>query len=165
MLDFKLPVYALRAFVSIEQEGDYSVITTRYNKYVLDNRKLPGTFSQRRFILFEKRKELPYKLYPIRGRISMLSQLVGSKRSQFIDSDGNLINWKKTTFYDVVTSKVLHSARIYNGKYQCYVAKVPYPFVLSYVPAYISYILVNNSPVIYQVHQEEPEIPRLRIKL
>ncbi|ASU01725.1 hypothetical protein P47N_0118 [Bacteriophage T5-like saus47N] len=44
-------------------------------------------------------------------------------------------------------------------------AKVPYPFVLSYVPAYISYILVNNSPVIYQVHQEEPEIPRLRIKL
>lgn len=115
MLDFKLPVYALRAFVSIEQEGDYSVITTRYNKYVLDNRKLPGTFSQRRLILFEKRKELPYKLYPIRGRISMLSQLVGSKRSQFIDSDGNLINWKKTTFYDVVTSKVLHSARIYNG--------------------------------------------------
>ena len=165
MLNFKLPVYSLRAFESIDNEGNYSVITTRYNKYVLDDRTLPGTFSQRRLILFENRKDLPYKLYPIRGRITMLSQMVGSKKSQFIDSDGNLINWKKTTFYSIVTAKVLRSARLYNGKYQCYVQKVPYPFVLSAVPAYISYILVNNSPVIYQTHQEEPEIPRLRIKL
>lgn len=165
MLDFKLPVYILRAYEEIKTEGDFTIVCTAFTRYVLDNKKLSGTFSQRRLQLVGMKDKLPYKLYPIRGAITMLSQLVASNKKHFVDSEGNIIKWNKTTFYRVVTEKVISSTQIFNGKYQCYTQNVHHPFILAYPPKYISYILVSSSPVIYAVHQEEPESPRHRVKL
>lgn len=82
-----------------------------------------------------------------------------------IDETGKLIVWKKTKYYPIITEKVRSGVQIYNGKYQCYVQKLLKPFVLAYVPGYISYVLVDGSPIIYDVYNEKPDKPKLRIKL
>ena len=165
MFDFQLPVYVMRGYDKISTEGDFTIVTTVYNRYVLDNKSLPGNFAQRRLFLYGEGPKLPYKLYPLKSQIKYLSQMVASGKSDFIDSTGKLFKWKKSKFYKVETAKVLTCNRIYNGKYQVYVKNVPYPFILSEPAEYISYILVTGSPVIYAVYDEEPESPRLRVKI
>lgn len=155
----------MRAHDGISTEGDFTVITTRYNRYVLDQKSLPGNYAQRRLILFSNRKNLPYKLYPLKKRVEFLSQLVGSGKKEFIDSNGKIVRWKPQTMYKIVTSRVASCTRIFNGKYQCYVKKVPYPFILSQPANYISYILFMGIPVIFGAYEEEPVPPRLRAKL
>ena len=165
MLNFSLPVYALRAYDVLFQEGEYIVIQTRFTRYVLDNPSLPGTFSQRRFFLYGERENLPYKLYPLKKQFKYLSQIINSGLKHFIDSTGKIVTWKPTTYYNIITERVRGSTRIFNGKYQCYVKNVPYPFLLSEPANYISYALVRGSPVIFDTHEEEPETPRLRVKI
>lgn len=165
MLDFNLPVYVMRGYDEISTEGEFTVITTRYDRYILDQKNLPGNYAQRRLSLFSRRSKLPYKIYPLKKRVEYLSQLVGSGKKVFIDSNGRLIKWKPQTMYKIVTSKVLTCTRIFNGKYQCYLRGVPYPFVLSKPANYISYILFKGVPVIFGVYDEEPQPPRLRVKL
>lgn len=165
MFDFQLPVYVMRAYEKISTEGDFTVITTAFDRYVLDKPSLPGNYAQRRLFLFAESSKLPYKLYPLRRQIRYLSQMVGSGKSDFIDSTGRVFKWRKSKFYQIETARVLVCNQIFNGKFQAYVKNVPYPFVLSEPAEYISYMLVNGSPVVYGVYDEEPETPRLRVKI
>lgn len=165
MLNFSLPVYALRAYDVLFTEGEYIVIQTRFTRYVLDCPSLPGTFSQRRLFLYGNREKLPYKLYPLKKQYKYLSQIINSGLKQFIDSTGKIVTWVPSKFYNIITERVRGSARIYNGKYQCFVKGVPYPIVLHEPVNYISYALVNGAPVVFDVHDEEPETPRLRVKI
>ena len=155
----------MRAHDGISTEGDFTVITTRFNRYVLDNSSLPGDYARRRLTLFGMRDKLPYKLYPLKKRVEFLSQLVGSGKKEFIDADGRIVKWKPSTMYKIITARVMACTRIFNGKYQCYVQKVPYPFLLPKPANFISYMLVNGVPVIFGAYEEEPSPPRLRVKL
>lgn len=165
MFEFQLPVYIMRGYDRVFTEGDLSIVETPFDRYVLDNPSLPGNYAQRRLFLFADSKNLPYKLYPLRKQIKYLSQMVASGKSNFIDSTGKLFKWKKSKFYKIETARVLTCNRIFNGKYQIYVKNVPFPFILPEPANYISYILVSGSPVVYGVYEEEPESPRLRVKI
>lgn len=155
----------MRAYESVSTEGDYLVITTAFNRYVLDKPSLPGNYAQRRLFLYTDKDNLPYKLYPLKKQIRFLSQMVASGKSHFIDNTGKLFKWKKSTFFKIIVAKVLTCNQIYNGKFQVYVKNVPHPFILQQAANYIAYILVKGSPVIYGVYDEEPETPRLRVKI
>lgn len=165
MLDFKLPAYILRDYERIFKEGDFLIIETYYNRYVLDKPSLPGEYAQRRIALIGMKQDLPYKLYPLSKRIEFLSQLVASKKKQLIDSTGRIVNWKPKKMYKITTAKVLSCTQIFNGKYQHFLRGVPYPFILRNPVNYISYVLFRGVPVIFGAYEEEPMPPRLRVKI
>lgn len=146
-------------------EGDFLVIETVYDRYVLDKPSLQGEYAQRRVALFGIRGKLPYKLYPLRQRIEFLSQLVAAKKKKLIDATGRIVQWKPQKLYNITTSKVLSRAQIFNGKYQHFVRGVPYPFVLKTPVNYISYVLFRGVPVVFGAYEEEPMFPRLRVKI
>lgn len=163
LLNFPLPVYIVRAFYSKFEEGDYVILQTEFNRYVLDNPKLEGDYATRRLKMLSM--DLPYKLYPLTKRISTLSQLANCKAKYFITEEGQLLEHKKTTFYRVVLKKVISSAQIFNGKYQCYVSGIHTPFVLREPAQYLSLILIGNSYYVFDTHQSKPDKVRQRVKI
>jgi hypothetical protein len=97
---FNFPLYALRQYKSISVEGEYLVILTHKNKYVLDLvDKDELLYSDRRIELL--RRKLPYPLYPLKVRVTSLSSLVNGKYRVFLDKFGDLKIWKPKKFYKV----------------------------------------------------------------
>ncbi|QCW23768.1 hypothetical protein AAS21_gp30 [Pantoea phage vB_PagS_AAS21] len=164
LLNFDLPVYEVRAYFSKTEEGKYIVLQTRFSKYVLDCPSLVGDYADRRLQLLSDHNK-PYKLYPLRNRISTLSQLLKSKNSTFITEKGELIKYKKNKYYDIVCKRVVSCTQIYNGKYQCYLPGINTPFVTRNPYEYLSVIELKNSYVLFDVHTEKPEKVRYRIKI
>lgn len=99
MINF--PMYALRPFIEVVQEGDYTVIQTARTKYVLDIDVPDTTYSERRLMLLADPLK-PYDLYPINQRVETINQILLTKRKKFIDSTGKILSWKPTTFYPVI---------------------------------------------------------------
>jgi hypothetical protein len=97
----KFPLYELRAYNSIIDEGFFRVIQTQKTRYVLDflNSDL-SSYAERRVALL--RHSLPYKLYPLSRRIENFSNLITSKSRNFIDAEGNLVSWKPKKFREVL---------------------------------------------------------------
>lgn len=164
MLNFQLPVYEVRAYFNIAMEGEFKVIHTFRNKWVLDCPSIEGNYFTRRTILSSV-DNLPYRLYPLRKRISSMSQLVNSKAQKLIDAEGRLFNWVKTKYYNIEVKKVLTSTRTASGKHQCFIQGFGTPLVLDTHCQYVSIINVEGSPVLFDVHETKPEKPRTRVKL
>ncbi|AFQ22276.1 hypothetical protein My1_117 [Pectobacterium phage My1] len=166
MIDAVLPIYALRQYEEMVKEGDYLVVVSRFDKYILDNPSLEGNFRQRRLKLaITPKGELPYKLYKLKKEFSTLSQIVLSKSKVFIDSSGKVFNRLKAKYYQIEVKRVLSGSRLFNGKYQCFVRGINTPFILHHIPKWVSVIKYKNSFVLFDVHEERPESPRLRIKI
>lgn len=100
----KFPIYALRAYISADWEGEYRIIHTHRNKYVIDLTSDDTEYSARRLELY--RRTLPYSIYPMNRRINTLQEVVASKATKFIDAAGELVTWKPTKFYKVICHKV-----------------------------------------------------------
>ncbi|ATS94081.1 hypothetical protein P13BB106kb_p097 [Pectobacterium phage DU_PP_V] len=162
----QLPVYAIRSYEEIVKEGDYVIIVSKFNKYILDKPKLGGSFRQRRLELaITPTSELPYKLYPLKRMLTKLSQLVKSKSKVFVNSDGRILKRKKEKMYPIEVRKIVSGSRLFNGKFQCFAKGINSPFILDHIPKYVSVIKFNNSYLIYEVHEEIPEAPRVRVKI
>lgn len=164
LLNFQLPVYEVRAFLSIEKENGKTFIQTIYKKYILDDRNYPGDYGDRRIQLFMD-KDKPLPLYPLRKRISTIPQLLNSKATHFITEQGELVTYKKSRYYNIVCKRVMSCTRIYNGKYHCYVAGVAHPFITSQPYEFLSLIEFKNSLMLFDVHLEQPEKIRYRVKI
>lgn len=163
MLNFALPVYAVRAYEDLFEEGDFLIMQTHMTRWVLDCPSLGGTYYQRRTKMLGM--DLPYKLYPLNKRITTLSQLIHSKAKLLIDENGKLLKWKKERMYKVEVRKVLSHHQTTTGTWICYAQGFQSPFELQQPAAYVSIINVAGSPVIFDVHDSVPESPRIRVKL
>ncbi len=164
LLNFELPVYEVRAYISRMEEGKYIVLQTRFSKYVLDCPTLVGDYADRRLQLLSDQAK-PYKLYPLKNRISTLSQLINSKHSRFITESGQLIQYKKNKYYNIICKSVVSCTQIYNGKYQCYLSGINTPFITKNPYKYLSVIELKNSYILFDVHNEKPDKIRYRIKI
>lgn len=158
------PLYVVRGFNRKFEENGYTCLETYYDRYVLDKPSLPGDYSSRRIQLLADETK-PYKLYKIKYACNTLSQIVNCKSKEFIDLEGNLVKFKKTKFYNIIYKKVISCIQIYNGKYQCYVHGVNSPFITKAPYNYLSLVEYNRSFVLFDVHDEMPEVIRHRIKL
>lgn len=97
MINF--PLYEMRKYESIFEEGGYKVIQTARNRYVLDCEHLDGVYAERRLSLLAE--DLPYSLYPLSKRIETISQILECKHRTFIDRLGRIFQWKPSKFYKV----------------------------------------------------------------
>lgn len=151
MLKAAFPVYALRAYNSVSEEGMYVLVHTPFDTYVLDCKGLEGDYFSRRTQMLAM--ELPYKMYPLREQLNTISQIANSKRRDYIDRDGKLWKYKPSKFYNVKYVKVLAASRTWNG-YYLLMTKLPVQFVTEIVPKYIGYIQVGAAIYLYDLSDE-----------
>lgn len=156
------PLYKVRANYGIEDRGDFTLIFTRYDAYILDCKQLAGNYSERRTKLLSIKKDLPFKIYPLNERYTMLSQLVNTANRQFIDKDGNVIKYKPSKFFKVQSARVLNAERTWNGKYRL-ITKLPVFFVCDKPSNYIQYIKYGKGYCLYGLSDER--LPDTRKKL
>lgn len=162
MINF--PLYIVRGFSRKFEENGYVCLETYYNRYVLDKLDLPGDYATRRMYLLADNNK-PYNLYKLKYSVNTLSQAMRVKDKNFIDENGKLFKLKTTKFNRIIYKKVISTIKIFNGKYQCYVAGVNTPFVTREPYKILSLVLINNSYVLFDVHDEMPKHIRHRIKL
>lgn len=162
MLTRKFPLYAIRAYESIDLEGDWTIISTFHSKFVLDNKSLEGNYWQRRVRMLDI--ELPYKLYPMREKFSTVSQVVNSKRRLFVDSEGKLFKYKPTVFYKIQYEKVRLSWTTDSGKTAFIGFKCPDTFIVdSNEFTHFGYIKVGLRYVLYELTNEKKKDARKKL--
>ena len=106
MINF--PLYALREYISIWTEGEYSILCSARNRFVIDyaTPDPETTYGQRRVALLAE--SLPYSLYPLKVRITSMSGIINNKYRQFIDSTGVIVTWKISKFYKIKCYPITH---------------------------------------------------------
>lgn len=114
MLTAKFPVYAMRPYISLFEEPPYTVVETRFDRYVLDMPTLEGNYWERRITLLGM--DTGYRLYPLKEKFHTIAQILRSKRREFIDSDGKLWKLKKDKYYKCKSYAVLHASTTWTGK-------------------------------------------------
>ena len=97
------PLYEMRHFYRIFDEGEYKLVQTNKNVYILDlvdNGTIPE-LSDRRLEILIRGADKP--LYPLKNRIETYSALMKSKKRVFIDKYGKIVRWTPEKFYPVKT--------------------------------------------------------------
>lgn len=165
-MNFQFPVYALRSYYSIEVEGDYKVISTFRNRYILDDAHpmLGTTYEQRRMRLLGE--DTPYSLYPLNVRMETLSHVLMVRPKKMIDAYGTVLSLPKDAKFHKVVSEFIES------KYQTPAGNVvfnvrgcPQPFTVRYFnyARYARYIKVGKLYLLFDL--SEDKLPDTRVKL
>lgn len=160
MFKAKFPVYALRAYESISYEGDLVLIHTHYTDYILDDRSIEGNYFDRRLAM--RVRKYDHKVYPLRERFTMLSQLANTKRRDFIDEDGKLWKYRPTKFYRIEYAKVHNVTRTWKGHFLLH-TRLPVNFIADQVYAYVGYIKVGKSYFLYDLTDERGQSTRKKL--
>ena len=102
----RLPVFQMRKYTEIFEEGCYKIIQTNRRRYVLDILDTSiGDYSDRRIEML--RRTLPYKMYPLNKRHSTIASVLSSKHKTYIDNDGRLIAWKPEASYPITCHRIV----------------------------------------------------------
>lgn len=105
LLGKKLPLYALRPYDEVVRDNaPWVLIRAYWGIYVLDNTELSGTYWERRVKMLGM--TLPYPLYSLKEKFTTISQIVNSKRRDFIDETGKLFKYKTSKFYTLEYDRV-----------------------------------------------------------
>lgn len=148
-LKIRFPVYALRGFDTLGMYGDNLVVVTRHATYVLDVPHIGADLKDRRVKMLGM-KFGEHKIYPLKERISSISQLIKTKKRIFIDADGKVIKYVKTRkMFPVQYCKVLNADRTWNG-YFLLTTKLPVRFVAERPSNYIGYIKAGSSYFLFE---------------
>lgn len=100
LFDIHWPVWAIRSHELISG----GLITDAKGIRRLDLADKAEPFPQRRLMAKEMKD---YKLYPLKKAIWNFKDLILSGSNKFIDYEGRLFNYKKTTFYPLIYRKVI----------------------------------------------------------
>ncbi|MGL4519192.1 MAG: hypothetical protein ACRCUJ_05610 [Phocaeicola sp.] len=112
-----LPLFPMRQSTSIEREGTRTYITTYYDKYILDDSSLEGSYAERRlFLSFGQ----DYKLYPLKYICNTMAEVVNSGATRFINNEGRMFTWKKTKSYLVIPRSILQTNQLGLNKYELF---------------------------------------------
>lgn len=111
-----LPLFPLRQYVSIEKDGPKTYITSAMEKYLLDDQNAPGqTYTERRLWL-QVNNKTSYRLYPLHKICNTLQELANSGTLNFINNQGRVFKWVKSTYYDVVPAKIIKANQLEDSK-------------------------------------------------
>lgn len=103
------PYYSLRSYDRIFNEGEYKLITTYWNTYVLDyaNKEEDSLYAERRLRLISN-PNLPHRIYKLKQRCTNVAQMLVDSNRVFIDAYGNIKKIKKLKRYRLTCCKVLN---------------------------------------------------------
>lgn len=103
-----LPMYQLRLCDNIEKIGTQTIITTFWDKYIIDDTSINGDFNDRRAYMALHKDELPYSLYPLSVKCNTLAGVIKKlpKGKHFVDNSGRVVKYIPRKFYNIVTYKV-----------------------------------------------------------
>lgn len=126
LTDIKFPIFPIREYKKLYEESNMIKIDTYVKSWVLDNRNLSGTFTERRLHMDTKTR------YPLTLSIFNISQLIkyNSKTRKYIDWQGNLINYKKTK---VVKLKYfpIYKIKKGNSSIALFTKEIPFPIYIT----------------------------------
>ena len=116
MLNF--PYYSLRSYDRIFNEGEYKLITTYWDTYILDyaNKEDESLYAERRLRLLST-PNLPHKIYQLKQRCTNIAQMLVDSNKVFIDAYGNIKKIKKPNRYRLTCCPVLSIIEINYRRY------------------------------------------------
>lgn len=160
MMNF--PLYPVRHYQEVFSEGIYKVIQTNISRYVLDLNITGNYVDKRLAILADPHK--PYPIYPLRNGIANLEDLASSDKRIFIDSEGRVVKWKPTKFYDVVCLRVTNSFTNSKGKTVLEVDSIHTKFIVS-TPAtkFVQVIKFGNRYILYSTCNDKRQKSRKKL--
>lgn len=163
--DYQFPLYNLRDYQRIFEDGAYICIETAKNRWVLDYKyKTDDYFSRRVALVSDPLK--PYKLYPLSKRVDNVIQMKNAKTNMFIDSGGSVLKYTPSVWYKIKTGKILARWHTRKGHIAYAVAGTSRTFVFPDTSVYYNYAqyVVAKKRVMLLDMLEEPN-DRKRIKL
>lgn len=115
----KFPVYQMRCFEYFVYEGDLVLLQTYFDRYILDDKSLPGDFFERRFYISMHPEKYEYKLYNLKVRCNNISQILHllKKGKHFIGSDGKPFKYKPHKTFYISTYPVVNIVELGYKKY------------------------------------------------
>lgn len=163
-----LPLYPIRVYETIFEEGKYKIIQTPRNRYVLDyiDRSEPD-YLERRFAL--SKEYLPYRLYPLYHGYDTVKSLINNRKKHktYIDRKGNILKWEPKTYHKVTSYKIDHKwipntipRLCFCIPGSCEVFDIAAP---NFVVNYARIIEVGNRRILYDVSEEEHPDTRVRL--
>ena len=116
MLNF--PYYSLRQYDRIFNEGEYKLITTYWNTYILDyaNKEEDSLYAERRLRLIST-PNLSHKIYKLKQRCTNIAQMLVDPNKVFIDAYGNIKKIRKPNRYRLTCCQVLSIIEISYRRY------------------------------------------------
>ena len=162
MMNF--PFYALRKYVRIFEEGNYKVVETHKNRYILDYVESDFLYYSERRLALLREVSTPYIIYPIKHRITSMSQLISSRYREFIDVYGKVFIWTPKKFKTVTCHRVSNIWRTPKGGYAIKLSKIPTTFILDKPPLkYAQVINVGKAYILYDLCDEMRKDTRKKI--
>lgn len=162
------PLYKIRSYISIEKSILGVVkITTIKGEYILDDTNIPGTFEERRLKMTAKYPK--EKIYRLKEQINYLRQLVKYKSgSTFVDYNGNIIKYKKSSNLFEVKSHKIIEIKPYGDNWTIIKAKnIEIPFLIaepiSPKVGYASIMYTKWGPFLYDLTSIQHETYRRKI--
>lgn len=114
-----LPLFPMRQYDNIEQIGTKRFIYTYYTKYILDDYQLEGDYVERRLQL-QVSQPKDCKLYPLHKICNTMQELLNSKATIFINTEGKILRWKKQNYYEIRSLKVIHQNVLDSNKVELF---------------------------------------------
>jgi hypothetical protein len=137
LFDIDFPIYAItKTYKRVWEEHNVLFIETNSGTYILDNKNMTGdTIGQRRLKINNSKLYIPRKI------IYNISQLINSKYSTFIDTNGKFFNYIKTKFVPLKYFKVNSIHKCSDGECIISVNKINYNYKINCRKAYsINYV-------------------------
>lgn len=149
IFDIEFPIFTIAlTYKRVWTEDNVTYIETDSGVYVLDNKNIDGnTLGQRRLRIKNSKLYIPRKV------IHSVGQLVRSKYKTFLDNDGVLFKYYKTT---IVPLKYLKVDRVVDTKAGCvlHFKNFDHPEIVScrvaYGIKYVGYLVTNVGYILYE---------------
>lgn len=157
--DIVFPIFPIREFKKLYEESNMLKIDTYVKSWVIDNRNLSGTFTERRLHMDQKTK------YPLTLAIFNISQLIKykSKTKKFIDFHGKLIVYRKSRqtklkYYPVQRIKKGNSTVALFTKelpYPIYITRMQWEESYQFDKLWFGLLHYNGSGIFYNFAYED----------
>lgn len=155
------PIYKLRSYLNIETTLMGKVkVTTIKGTYVLDDTSYSGTFEERRI---QMQFDYPEVVYKLKEKVIYLRQLVKYKSgTTFIDLNGNILKYRKSSDLFKVVSKLIEKRRTQGNWTIIYVKQLEQPLLIGQIlPLEVKYASIMETkwgPFLYDLttRQHDP---------
>jgi len=159
LAEVNFPLYKLREYINIDKDllGRVKITSIR-GTYILDDLSYNGIFEERRVKMLNDYSTK--EIYTLKERVNFLRQLVKYKSgSTFIDNDGSIIKYKKSSKLFTITSyKIVKFDNRHNwtivypeGFEQGFLI----PYQLKYNDMYVSIMDTEWGPFLYNLTTEK----------
>lgn len=153
--DIEFPVFAIGSYEKLWEENLILYLKSGYDIiYTVDNKNLAGdTVSKRRLRIPKKER------YTFRGTFFNIYQMINSGKKVFVDNNGRLFKYSKSTKVELLYREIKRVKRVENVGYLLYIDKIPTPItvpVLFYTrQKYAGLLNYKGSYILYELTDEK----------